>query len=100
MKTALIASAIAAVATLLVQPAIAAEPARDAARAPHVSYAPESPAAAFERMLAPRAPVTATPVARPTADPLDPHFHAALWSEDAGAARAGASASVRTATLR
>ena len=78
MKTASITCALAVASTLLLQPAIA-DPFLDAARAAHVAYAPESPAAAFERMLA-HAPVTAAPLVQPVADPLDPHFHAALWT--------------------
>jgi hypothetical protein len=100
MKTTLIGFTLAAAGTLLVQPVIAAEPAHGAAGAPHVAYAPESPAAAFERMLAPRVPGTAAPLALPAADPLDPHFHAALWSDDASVARVTASASLRTANVR
>ena len=100
MKTALIVAAMAAAALLLAQPALAAEPAVDAALAAHVAYAPESPAAAFDRMLAPRAPVTAAALARPAVDPLDPHFHAALWSDDASAARVAVPATLRTAKAR
>ncbi|MGE5104545.1 MAG: hypothetical protein ACM3NZ_07365 [Betaproteobacteria bacterium] len=84
----------------IVAPAIAAEPVFDAASAAHVAYAPESPAAAFDRMLARRAPVTVAPLARPTVDPLDPHFHAALWSDDARAAQVVTSTTLRTAKAR
>ena len=100
MKTALIVAAMAAAALLLAQPALAAEPAVDAALAAHVAYAPESPAAAFERMLARCGPVTAAPLARPAVDPLDPHFHAALWSDDARAAQVVTSTTLRTAKAR
>jgi hypothetical protein len=71
-----------------------------AASAAHVAYAPESPAAAIDRMLARRAPVTVAPLARPTVDPLDPHFHAALWSDDARAAQVVTSTTLRTAKAR
>ena len=100
MKTALTISAMAVAAMLLGQPVLAAEPTADAASAAYVSYAPESPAAAFDRMLAPRAPVTAAALARPAVDPLDPHFHAALWSDDASAARVAVPATLRTAKAR
>ncbi|MGE5097809.1 MAG: hypothetical protein ACM3SO_21910 [Betaproteobacteria bacterium] len=100
MKTTSIAYVMGAVAMLIVAPAIAAEPVVDAASAAHVAYAPESPAAAFERMLARCGPVTAAPLARPAVDPLDPHFHAALWSDDAGAARVVTSTTLRTAKAR
>ncbi len=42
--------------------------------------APEAPIAAFERLLAARAPGVRTPTARLAVDPLDAPFHAALWS--------------------
>ncbi len=41
--------------------------------------APESPAAAFERMLVARAPASAA-AAPARVDPLEAPFHAALWS--------------------
>ena len=95
MKTALIASAVAAVVMALVQPATACEPVRNAAASPHVAYAPEPPAATFERMLAPRRPIADAPLAPSAIDPLDAPFHAALWSgETVGAA------SLRTAKAR
>ena len=100
MKTTSFAHAAGAAALLLVAPVIGAEPTLDATMATHVAYAPESPAAAFDRMLAPHAPVTAAPLARPAADPLDPHFHAALWSDDASAARVATSATLRAAKSR
>jgi hypothetical protein len=49
------------------------------ARAGAGSTAPESPAAAFERMLAPRAPMAAPAFGAP-ADSLTRAFNAALWS--------------------
>ncbi len=51
------------------------------------SFAPESPAAAFERMLAPRAPVAAPAAAGTPADSLTHAFNVALWDTPAPAMR-------------
>jgi len=51
------------------------------------SPAPESPAAAFERMLAPRAPVAAPAPTGAPADSLTRAFNAALWNAPAPAMR-------------
>lgn len=47
--------------------------------------APESPTAAFERLLAVRAPTRSAAVARDDVDPLQAPFRAALWGESATA---------------
>lgn len=51
------------------------------------SSPPESPAAAFERMLAPRAPIAAPAAAGTPADSLTHAFNAALWDTPAPAVR-------------
>jgi hypothetical protein len=81
--------AVALASALLMLRAVAASPGADtdcvepvlvAGLAAAGPFAPESPAAAFARMLAPRAPVTApAPVGAP-ADALTRAFNAVLWS--------------------
>ena len=60
---------------------------------------PESPGAAFERLLATRTPARSGAVAPDRVDPLLPPFRAALWSAPApaplGTAAAGASPEVQ-----
>jgi hypothetical protein len=70
-----------AVAVALAGAALLAAAGPSAAESP----ARESPAAAFERMLAPRAPATAPAPAGAPADPLTRAFNAALWNAPAPA---------------
>jgi len=85
MKTTAFAVALSFASLLALQPAVAAPEVADAyqAAAGRIAYQPESPVAAFERMLAPRTPVTATVQAPEQVDPLMPAFNLALWSKPA-----------------
>ena len=86
MKTTALCAALALAALLALRPAAAAPdaptPQADATDRPAASQ-PESPMAAFERMLAPRAPTASAARAPAQADPLLPAFHLALWSKPA-----------------
>lgn len=89
MKTTALCAALALAALLALRPAAAAAAApdlpgaqADAAGRPAASQ-PESPMAAFERMLAPRVPTASAARAPAQADPLLPAFHLALWSKPA-----------------
>ena len=87
MKPIALTVALACAALLTLPAAAAPDVGADGAeaRAAAESPAPESPAAAFERMFAPRAPVTALAPAGAPADSLTRAFNAALWSTPAQA---------------
>lgn len=71
-------------ATVALSPSAAAASAADPGPAAGIQPgAPESPMAAFERMLGKDEPLVAAPAAPSRIDPLLPHFHAALWSAPA-----------------
>lgn len=90
MKPIVLPAALACV-TLFVLRAAAAAPeapadtvqARAAIVAASESSPPESPAAAFERMLSPRTPVQAPAAAGASPDALTHAFNASLWSAPA-----------------
>lgn len=68
-------------ATVALSPAAAAATAADPGPAAGSRLgAPESPMAAFERMLGAHEPLAVAPDASSRVDPLLPHFQAALWS--------------------
>ncbi len=92
-----------ACAGLLALRAAAAAPGTDApasAVAVAVSSAPESPAAAFERMLAPRAPVAAPAAAGTPADSLTHAFNVALWNAPTPAMRQASARIHRTGSVQ
>lgn len=84
MKTTALCAALALAALLALRPAAAAPdapaPQGDATDRPAASQ-PESPMAAFERMLAPRVPTANAARTPAQVDPLLPAFHLALWSK-------------------
>lgn len=68
-------------ATVVLSPAAAAATIADPGPAAGSQPgAPESPMAAFERMLGAHEPLVLAPAASARIDPLLPHFQAALWS--------------------
>jgi|SRR5690606_21346149 hypothetical protein len=92
MKTTALAVALSFASLLALQPASAAPEFPDAYQAAggRIAYEPESPAAAFARLLAPRTPVTGTAQAPAQVDPLLPAFNLALWSRPAARRHAAA----------
>ncbi|MCD6732085.1 MAG: hypothetical protein LT103_00590 [Burkholderiaceae bacterium] len=70
------------------------------ARAAVVSAAPESPAAAFERMLAPRTPAAAPVAAGTSTDSLTRAFNVALWNAPAPAMRQASARTHRIGSAR
>ncbi len=77
---------VAATAWMSSQPALAGPQVAGPAAAPAARQAvalPESPAAAFERLLAVRTLAPSAAVAPGNVDPLLPHFQAALWRTQA-----------------
>ncbi|HLS56637.1 MAG TPA: hypothetical protein VK052_11210 [Zeimonas sp.] len=92
MKTTAFAVALSFASLLALQPAVAAPDFTDAdqAAAGRIAYEPESPVAAFARMLAPRTPAAGTVQAPAQVDPLMPAFNLALWSKPAAQRHAAA----------
>jgi hypothetical protein len=77
---------MAAAAWMSPRPALAGPQAVGPEAAPaarQVFSLPESPAAAFERLLAVRTPTPSAAVAPKGIDPLPPYFQAALWGTQA-----------------
>lgn len=64
------------------------------------SFAPESPAAAFERMLAPRTPAAAPVAAGTSTDSLTRAFNVALWNAPAPAMRQASARTHRIGSAR
>lgn len=93
MKTTALCAALALAALLALRPAAAAPdaptPQADATDRPAASQ-PESPMAAFERMLAPRVPTANAARTPAQVDPLLPAFQLALWSKPAERRQASA----------
>lgn len=82
MKTTTFVSFAAVAASLLAQPAFA-EPASvaiDGAPTVVASYAPDSPAAAFDRLFASRTATPVQPLAVRSPDTFERQFQIALWS--------------------
>ncbi len=93
MKTTALCAALALAALLALRPVAAAPDLSgaqaDAADRPAASQ-PESPMAAFERILAARVPTASAARAPAQVDPLLPAFHLALWSKPADRRQASA----------
>lgn len=82
MRTATFVSIAAVAASLLAQPVFAEPPCLAILDAPAAipGYVPESPAAAFDRLLAPRTAMPAQPLATRSASDFERQFQRALWS--------------------
>ena len=93
MKTTALSAALALAALLALRPAAAAPdlPGAQADAAARLAASqPESPMAAFERMLAARVPTASAARAPAQVDPLLPAFQLALWSKPAERRQASA----------
>ncbi len=84
MKSVSFVSLAAVAAALLAQPAFAEAPSVEIHGAPAAiaGYAPEAPAAAFDRLFASRTATPVRPLAVRSADELERHFQLALWSTE------------------
>ncbi len=102
MRTATLASFAAFAASLLAQPVFAEPPSVAIHGAPAAipGYAPESPAAAFDRMLAPRKVMPIQPLATRSVGGFERHFQRALWGADIATPKLVARAEHRPVEVR